>query len=147
MKQICGDGWLMVGDAGRFVDPIFSTGVSIALNSSRFAHTDVLKALASGDVRRASFHDFETTIRRGTNHWYNFISVYYRLNVLFTYFIIDPRHRLDVLKLLQGDVYDEVEPPVLAKMRAMVRDVEADENHLWHKLLNDMTAQAFKPLF
>jgi FADH2 O2-dependent halogenase len=147
MKQICGDGWLMVGDAGRFVDPIFTTGVSIALNSSRFAHTDVLKALASGDVRRASFHDFETTIRRGTNHWYNFISVYYRLNVLFTYFIIDPRHRLDVLKLLQGDVYDEVEPPVLAKMRAMVRDVEADENHLWHKLLNDMTAQAFKPLF
>ena len=52
-----------------------------------------------------------------------------------------------MLKLLQGDVYDEVEPPVLAKMRAMVHDVETDENHLWHKLLNDMTAQAFKPLF
>lgn len=147
MKQICGDGWLMVGDAGRFVDPIFSTGVSIALNSSRFAHRDVLRALESGDVRRDSFREYETTIRRGTNHWYSFISVYYRLNVLFTWFIVDPRHRLDVLKLLQGDVYDEVEPPVLEKMRAMVREVEANQNHLWHRLLNDMTADAFKPLF
>jgi 1H-pyrrole-2-carbonyl-[peptidyl-carrier protein] chlorinase len=147
MKQICGDGWLMVGDAGRFVDPIFSTGVSIALNSSRFAHQDVLRALESGDVRRDSFRDYESTIRRGTSHWYSFISVYYRLNVLFTWFIVDPRHRLDVLKLLQGDVYDEVEPPVLERMRTMVREVEQNDQHLWHRLLNDMTAEAFKPLF
>ena len=147
MKQICGDGWVMVGDAGRFVDPIFSTGVSIALNSSRFASRDVLKALESGDMSKGSYENFETTIRRGTNHWYSFISVYYRLNVLFTYFIVDPRYRLDVLKLLQGDVYDEGEPPVLEEMRRMVRDVERDPNHLWHQLLNDMTADAFKPLF
>jgi hypothetical protein len=32
-------------------------------------------------------------------------------------------------------------------MRRMVRDVERDKNHLWHQLLNDMTADAFKPLF
>src|SRR5581483_4732364 len=36
MRQVCGDRWLMVGDAARFVDPIFSTGVSIALNAARF---------------------------------------------------------------------------------------------------------------
>src|SRR6185295_62132 len=147
MNQITGDNWIMVGDAGRFVDPIFSTGVSIALNSSRFASKDVLKALATGDVTKGSFEEFETTIRRGTNNWYKFISVYYRLNVLFTYFIVDPRHRLDVLKLLQGDVYDEVEPPVLEKMRTMVRDVERNKDHIWRLLLNDMTADAFKPLF
>ncbi|HXJ35101.1 MAG TPA: NAD(P)/FAD-dependent oxidoreductase [Candidatus Eisenbacteria bacterium] len=147
MKQICGDGWLMVGDAGRFVDPIFSTGVSIALNSSRFAHKDILAALEKGDVSKQAFQNFETTIRHGTSNWYKFISVYYRLNVLFTYFIIDPRYRLDVLKLLQGDVYDEGEPPVLERMRDMVREVEKNERHIWHKLLNDMTADAFKPLF
>jgi len=147
MKQVCGDGWVMVGDAGRFVDPIFSTGVSIALNSSRFAHKDILAALEKGDVSKQAFQNFETTIRHGTNNWYKFISVYYRLNVLFTYFIIDPRYRLDVLKLLQGDVYDEGEPPVIERMREMVREVERNERHIWHKLLNDVTADAFKPLF
>src|SRR5207302_2623619 len=71
MSQITGDRWVMVGDAGRFVDPIFLTGVSIALNSSRFAHRDILKALETGKYERSSYSNYETTIRRGTNNWYN----------------------------------------------------------------------------
>lgn len=147
MRQIAGDRWLMVGDAGRFVDPIFSTGVSIALNSSRFAHKDILKALETGQFNADTYSDFTNTIRKGTNNWYKFISVYYRLNVLFTWFVQDPRHRLDVLKLLQGDVYEEEEPPVLSVMRETVKKVESTPNHPWHELLNDMTAKAFEPLF
>jgi len=147
MKQICGDRFVMIGDAARFVDPIFSTGVSIALNGARFASRDIIRAAETGDFRKKSLETYETTIRRGTNNWYNFITVYYRLNVLFTAFILDPRYRLDVLKLLQGDVYDEEEPPVLAKMRETVTAVEQNENHPWHKLLGDVTAQAFRPAF
>ncbi len=147
MKQICGDRWLMVGDAGRFVDPIFSTGVSIALNSSRFAHRDILKALETGEFKQDTYGEYQKTIRLGTNNWYKFISVYYRLNVLFTFFVQDPRYRLEVLKLLQGDVYEEVEPPVLGQMRDTVREVEQNPKHPWHELLNDMTVKAFAPLF
>jgi 1H-pyrrole-2-carbonyl-[peptidyl-carrier protein] chlorinase len=145
MSQICGDRFVLLGDAGRFVDPIFSTGVSIALNSSRFAHRDILGALERNDFSRASFQTFEQTIARGTKNWYDFINVYYRLNVLFTYFISDKRYRLDVLKLLQGDVYDEVAPPVLTKMQKMVSEVEHQPRHPWHELLGDLTANAFRP--
>jgi FADH2 O2-dependent halogenase len=143
MKQITGDRVMLIGDAARFVDPIFSTGVSIALTCSRFGHKDVLAALESGDFGRDSFATYEQTLRQGTRNWYRFISVYYRLNVLFTAFIRDPRYRLDVLKLLQGDVYDEAEPPVLRKMRAIVRAVESNPEHVWHPLLGDLTANAF----
>jgi len=147
MNQICGDGFVMVGDAGRFVDPIFSTGVSIALNSARFVHTDIIRALETGDTSRKAFANFENTIRRGTRNWYNFITVYYRLNVLFTAFIRDPRYRLDVLKLLQGDVYDEEEPAVLTRMREIVAGVEQNPGHPLHKVLGDLTANAFRPAF
>jgi FADH2 O2-dependent halogenase len=147
MTQLCGDRFLMVGDAGRFVDPIFSTGVSIALNSSRFAHKDILAALEKNDFKRESFSNFEETLRRGTKNWYEFISVYYRLNVLFTYFISDSRYRLDVLKLLQGDVYDEGTPAVLELMKKKVAAVEQNEKHPWHKLLGDLTADVFRPQF
>ena len=147
MKQLCGDRFVLVGDAGRFVDPIFSTGVSIALNSSRFAHKDILAALEKNDFSRERFSTFENTLRVGTRNWYDFITVYYRLNVLFTYFINDPRYRLDVLKLLQGDVYDDAAPPVLLQMRTMVAEVEQNENHPWHKLLGDLTSNAFRPEF
>jgi 1H-pyrrole-2-carbonyl-[peptidyl-carrier protein] chlorinase len=147
MTQICGDRFLLVGDAARFVDPIFSTGVSIALNSARFASRDLVAALEKGDYSRGSFSTYETTIRRGTKNWYEFIRVYYRLNVLFTYFIRDSRYRLDVLKLLQGDVYDEDEPEVLTKMREMVSAVETDDAHPWHTLLGDLTSNAFRAAF
>lgn len=147
MKQITGDRVVLVGDAARFVDPIFSTGVSIALNGARLSSRDILQAVATGDYSRKAFSNYETTMRRGTKNWYEFISVYYRLNVLFTAFVRDPKYRLDVLKLLQGDVYDEEAPAVLDTMKQIVSTVERDEKHIWHPYLGDLTANAFSPSF
>ncbi len=147
MKQICGDRFVLIGDAARFVDPIFSTGVSIALNSARFASQDIVQAAEAGDFSKQRFARFEAKIRRGTHNWYEFISVYYRLNVLFTAFVRDQRYRLDVLQLLQGDVYEEEEPEVLRLMKSKVKEVEENEQHLWHRNLGELTASAFKPTF
>jgi FADH2 O2-dependent halogenase len=147
MQRIVDDRVVLIGDAARFVDPIFSTGVSIALNSARFASRDIIGALERGDFSSQAFSTYETTIGRGTRNWHEFISLYYRLNVLFTAFINDPRYRLDVLKLLQGDVYDEDAPPVLTKMRNIVTAVERNPQHVLHQYLGDLTANAFAPTF
>jgi FADH2 O2-dependent halogenase len=147
MKQICGDRFVLLGDAARFVDPIFSSGVSIALNSARIASSDILAAAQKGDFSQEQFKIFEHTMRCGTRNWYDFITLYYRLNVLFTQFVNDPMYRLDVLKLLQGDVYDEETPEVLRKMKEIVTKVEQDKNHVWHKLLGNLTDKAFQPTF
>jgi 1H-pyrrole-2-carbonyl-[peptidyl-carrier protein] chlorinase len=147
MKQICGDGFVMVGDAARFVDPIFSTGVSIALNSARLACADIIAAAAAGDFSRERFNTYETTVRRGTRNWYEFISVYYRLNILFTAFVQDPRYRLDVLKMLQGNMYDEAEPKALIEMRQVINAVENDPEHLWHPYLGELSAPTQAPIF
>lgn len=147
MEKIVDDRIMLIGDAGRFVDPIFSTGVSIALNSARFASKDIIGAMETGDFSAKAFSEFESTIRRGTKNWHDFITVYYRLNILFTAFVNDPRYRLDVLKLLQGDVYDNDQPEVLTVMKDLVSTVENTPDHLWHKLLNDLTSSAFAPKF
>ncbi|HEX9940959.1 MAG TPA: NAD(P)/FAD-dependent oxidoreductase [Thermoanaerobaculia bacterium] len=141
MKRLSGDGFLLVGDAGRFVDPIFSSGVSIALNSARLASKAILGALASGDVSEKSFQAFEAAMRHGTSTWYKFITLFYRLNLLYTLFLRDPRHRPEVVRLLQGEVWDEVEPPVLAEMQRVVEAVERDPEHVWHHLLRHSSAQ------
>jgi O-methyltransferase involved in polyketide biosynthesis len=62
---------------------------------------------------------------------------------LFTAFIMDPRYRVDVIKLLQGDVYDVDEPAVLTRMRNIVREVERNPKHIWHNLLGDLTSNVF----
>lgn len=147
MRQIAGDSMVLIGDAARFVDPIFSSGVSVAMNSARFAAADIIAAAKAGDFRRERFDNYVNILRRGVNSWYDFISIYYRLNILFTAFIDDPRYRLDVIRMLQGDVYDGEEPPALGVMREFVAAVEADPNHLWHNRLGDLKAPATAALF
>jgi flavin-dependent dehydrogenase len=146
MTQICGDRYVLVGDAGRFVDPIFSSGVSIAMTGARFASLDIIEAAKTGNYSKDAFQGFESTIRRGTKNWYRFITMYYRLNVLFTYFVKDKRYRLDILKLLQGDLYDD-NPEVLDVMERMVSEVEMDPSHPWHSVLGNLTCKAFSPTF
>lgn len=146
MKQICGDNFVMVGDAARFVDPIFSSGISIAFASVKLASQDILGAFETGNFTQSAFQEFQTRMTWGVRNWYKFITLFYRLNILFTYFVQSKVHRLDVMKLLMGDVYDEEEPPVLAKMREVVRVVEADEDHMWHDSLSDLTADRFSEM-
>nr|AGC24274.1 PrlT [Nonomuraea spiralis] len=146
MKQIIGDRHVLIGDAARFVDPIFSSGVSVALNSARLASQDIIAAAEAGDFGRHRFTTYESTLRRAMRNWYEFISMYYRLNILFTAFVQDDRYRIDVLKMLQGDVYED-EPEILATMREVVRTVEADPHHLWHPYLGNLRAPAAAPGF
>lgn len=147
MQQICGDRFVMIGDAARFVDPIFSSGVSVALNSARLASRDIIAANEAGDFSRERFAAYERVIRNGVRNWYEFISVYYRLNILFTTFVQDPRYRLDVVRLLQGELYDDEEPEVLRIMRETVAAVEEDETHLWHEHLGTLRAPTAAPAF
>ena len=98
--------------------------------------TRILSAsLETGNFSRESFQTLRVDAEARDTNWYNFITVYYRLNVLFTAFVQDPRYRLDVLKLLQGDVYEDAEPPVLTRMRNIVQQVEANPNHALHGFL------------
>jgi flavin-dependent dehydrogenase len=147
MTEICGDRFVMIGDAARFVDPIFSSGVSVALNSARIAAADIVAAAEAGDFSHARFAGYEGRLRAGVRNWYEFISIYYRLNILFTAFVQDPRYRLDVLKLLQGDVYDDEEPKALQAMREIVTAVEQDDTHLWHPYLGTLRAPSAAPAF
>jgi FADH2 O2-dependent halogenase len=147
MRQITGDGAVLIGDAARFVDPIFSSGVSVAMNSARLAAQDIIAAHADGDFRKERFENYASTLRRGTRIWYDFISMYYRLNVLFTAFIHDPAYRIDVIRMLQGDVYDAEEPGALKAMKEYVAAVEADPTHLWHGHLGNLKARSAAALF
>jgi hypothetical protein len=65
--------------------------------------------------------------------------------VLFTAFVQDPRYRIDLLKMLQGDVYDDEEPEVLRAMREVVIAVENNPDHLWHPYLGTLRAPLSVP--
>lgn len=138
MSRFVGNGWLLVGDAARFVDPIFSSGVSIAVESAKFASEAITKALEADDVSEPMLLGFESKLKGGVAIWYEFIRLYYKLMHLFTYFIDSEKHRLQILQLLQGEVYDRDEVPVLDAMRDMIRTVEETPGHIWASHLTDI---------
>jgi FADH2 O2-dependent halogenase len=142
MEKFVGDGFLLIGDAARFVDPIVSSGVSVAAHSAKFAAERIQYALEAGDFSEAVFKPFEEKLRRGVDIWYEFIRLYYKLLPLFTYFIQSEQHRLQILRLLQGEVYEREEVPVLAAMRAFIAAGERNENHVFRGQLTDISIDA-----
>ncbi len=138
MTKFVGDGYLLVGDAARFVDPIFSSGISVALHSAKFASEQIIHALEINDFREEVLKPYEEKLRTGVEIWYEFIRLYYKLLPLFTHFIQLPEYRLQLFRLLQGEVFEREETPVLQAMRDYIEKVEHTEQHLLHKQLLDV---------
>lgn len=72
-----GDRFLSIGDAVTFVDPIFSTGVYIAMQSAELACRPILEAFRQGDFRAARFDGYRRRLHAGTGLFFRFIERYY----------------------------------------------------------------------
>ena len=74
---VVGDRFLAVGDAVAFVDPVFSGGVHIAMQSGELAARAVDQALADGRFEARRFAAYERRIRGGLRPFFKFIHKYY----------------------------------------------------------------------
>ena len=77
-------------------------------------------------------------MKAGVAIWYEFIRLYYKLMHLFTYFIQKEKTRHQILQLLQGEVYDRAQAPVLDEMRELITTIESTPNHIWSQHLTDV---------
>jgi len=104
IDKLRGNGWLLIGDALRFVDPVFSTGVDVASYSALYAFDSIEKVLGGGD-EGVAFGEYELRINDGVDAWYEIIALFYKLQNLFTIFAVDRRFREKVVRILQGNIY------------------------------------------
>ena len=74
---IVGDRYLCVGDAIAFIDPIFSSGVFIAMRTGELAAAAVLEAFADGRFSARRFAAYERSVWRGVAPFFKFIHKYY----------------------------------------------------------------------
>jgi 2-polyprenyl-6-methoxyphenol hydroxylase-like FAD-dependent oxidoreductase len=77
VRAYAGDRWLLAGDAGSFLDPVFSTGVTIALESGLDAARALDAALARGDLSARAFAAFDRTQRRRYRAFRRFVVGFY----------------------------------------------------------------------
>src|SRR5262249_18311493 len=85
VDRIVGDRFLCVGDAVMFVDPIFSSGVYVAMQSAELAAADILRAFGDDRFEAGRFAGYERQIRKGTEPFFRFIRHYYEPPFLDTF--------------------------------------------------------------
>jgi flavin-dependent dehydrogenase len=107
VMRTAGDGFCLLGDAAGFLDPIFSTGVLVALATGASAADDAIDALRRH--RRVEANDFAPTValtRTLHRSVFSFIRAFY--NPHFLAFFFGPHPTLGVsaavVSLLAGDV-------------------------------------------
>jgi flavin-dependent dehydrogenase len=120
IRRLTGAGWLMIGDALRFVDPIFSTGVDVATYSASYAFEAIDQMLKGGEEESA-FAAYERRVNDGVEAWYDLIALFYKLQNLFTLFAIKGEFRESVVRILQGNLYL---PETLQRAREMISIME-----------------------
>ena len=107
-SRMAGPGWVMVGDAYAFVDPVFSSGVYLAMHSGKQAAA-LVDAVLREPAREAALQAaFTRRIRRGVRVFSWFI---YRFNSpIMRGLFASPRNvwRVEdgVISMLAGDVFD-----------------------------------------
>jgi flavin-dependent dehydrogenase len=106
--KMSGPGWVMVGDAYAFVDPVFSSGVYLGMNSAEQA-ADVVDGTLRDPAREAALQrDMSRRLKRGLKHFQWFI---YRFTTpvmqhLFNHPRNDWQLEQAVISMLAGDVFD-----------------------------------------
>jgi FADH2 O2-dependent halogenase len=138
IEQFTGPGWMLVGDAARFVDPIFSSGVSVAMRSSQFAFGAIDAVLKGERTEEDALGEYDETIQRGTQIWYEWITLYYRMQSLFSRFSAKKEYKADIQQLLQGEVFDKGAIKVVDRMKAAVKAIEETEGHMMQQFLGNV---------
>jgi flavin-dependent dehydrogenase len=76
-KRLVGDRWLLVGDAGAFVDPVFSTGVYLGMIGAFRAAESIESAFLQGDFKRRRFVAYERWVQRSVARYRDFVRGFY----------------------------------------------------------------------
>lgn len=108
-RRTCGDGWVMVGDARAFLDPVYSSGLFFALSSAEMAATSIHEALMQKNVSAAQLGKFEPTLWSGAETIRRLIHAFYDPGFSFADFVKRfPEHRPALIGCLVGDVLKDM---------------------------------------
>jgi flavin-dependent dehydrogenase len=107
-RTFAGDGWVMVGDAAAFLDPICSSGLFLALASAEMAAKCVHDALESGDTSAGRLGAFAPSLTQGVEVIRRLIHAFYDPGFSFREFVDRyPDLKPTLIDCLIGDVIDK----------------------------------------
>lgn len=94
--QLTGDRWLMVGDAAGFIDPVFSSGVFLALMSAEKAADTLEEVLQDERKRRRVFNKYARAVNRVMDIYLTFVNAWYERSREFLEVFLNPTETMQI---------------------------------------------------
>ena len=105
--QAAGDGWVTIGDAFGFLDPLYSSGVLLALKSGEMAADAIVEGFQRGDLSAAQLGKWGELFNQGVDRMRRLVCEYYD-GFSFGQFVRNyPHLRGTVTDLLIGDLFTD----------------------------------------
>jgi flavin-dependent dehydrogenase len=115
-REVAGDGWVLVGDAFGFLDPLYSSGVLLALKSGELAADAIADGLKKGDTSAAQLGRWGELFNKGVDRMRRLVCEYYDGFSFGRFIKVNPHLRGKITDLLIGDLFtdkvDEVWEPM-----------------------------------
>ncbi|MAX20715.1 MAG: alkylhalidase [Planctomycetaceae bacterium] len=124
-----GDGWVLVGDAFGFIDPIYSSGVYFALKSGELAADAIVEGLQNNDLSAAQLGKWINDYSSGTQWIHKLVEAYYTNEFSFGKFLQGHPHHIGHLTDLligrifhdtAGDIFDDMEPAMAEAVKMAI---------------------------
>jgi flavin-dependent dehydrogenase len=95
-KCLAGDRWLLVGDAAGFIDPVFSSGVFLAIMSAEKAADTLEEVLSDESKRRRLFNKYSRTVNRVMDIYLTFVNAWYQRSKEFLEVFLNPTETMQI---------------------------------------------------
>src|SRR5207247_2186630 len=118
-KEVAGHGWVLIGDAFGFLDPLYSSGVLLALKSGEMAADAIVEGLAQGDVSAAQLGKWGDTFNKGVDRMRRLVCEYYDGFSFGKFIRTYPHLRGTVTDLLIGDLFTDRVDKVWQSMESL----------------------------
>jgi flavin-dependent dehydrogenase len=105
--QVAGDGWVLIGDAFQFLDPLYSSGVLLALKSGELAADAIADGLAKGDTSEAQLGRWGANFNEGVDRMRRLVCEYYQGFSFGAFVRKYPDLRGTITDLLIGDLFTD----------------------------------------
>lgn len=107
-KHNSGNGFIIIGDAYGFLDPIYSSGVLLALKMAELAADAIHDAFNHDDFSAARLGQYQAKLDRGIESMRKLVYAFYNDGFSFSGFLRKyPEERVHIINLLIGDVFRE----------------------------------------
>ena len=105
------------------------------MHSAKLAAETIVRALSVNDVSAPALAAYEEKMRAVAGIWQNFVRLFYEVSPIFARVVAESDHRVEVLRLCEGDVYDASAEVTLKQLRREFDAIRSAADHPLRKHL------------